>query len=329
MDTIAPEDFVNPDAFNADKYPLAVYTGGERYAYTITRTGDGAEALLRYVRQGGMLLVAGLCWPFYRPVDYADGQWVRSAGKPPDFKDDVDRYLRQQMRALGQTAVGNFNRYLGLNIAGEGTVQFEKPEEKITFVLNPEKGDLLALPETFPFPGSGDLRYRPASPRVGVPGATFEPLLSAVGESGKQYGPGIAIVRHSGEALGEGVIIYVWGTLMTTEHAPAIVRDVIRFAAKATSTPEDQRRMADVRDDAQALVARAETVAKTLRDAPQDMPARSYLVREGEHLLGLLGGLQDTILVRNFPAADRLTKAIGEEVSVLEGRVTSLAARTG
>jgi len=44
---------------------------------------------------------------------------------PPAFAGPEDQWLRQQMKQFGQTAIGNFNRYLGLNIAGQGTKQFE------------------------------------------------------------------------------------------------------------------------------------------------------------------------------------------------------------
>jgi len=39
-------------------------TGNEDYLETVTQPGDGREALLRYVREGGTLVVAGICRPF-------------------------------------------------------------------------------------------------------------------------------------------------------------------------------------------------------------------------------------------------------------------------
>lgn len=322
VDEVSPEELVDPEAFSPSRYPLAVYAGGERYAYTVRETGDGAEALLRYVREGGVLLISGLCWPFYRPVDWSAGRWAPSEGQPPRFTDDVDRYLLRQMRALNQTSVGNFNRFLGLNISGEGTVQFEAPEESITFRLVEGAEELFSLPATFPFPEAGDQRYRPVSPRVGLPGYDFRPIAVAVGASGREYGPGIAVVRPGEE--GAGVVVYVWGTLMDTGLGETITRDVLRLAAQATSTPEDTRRMADLAGQARELEQRAEQVAARLAATPPDMPARGYLVREGERVEEALTSLDDTIMVRNFEAAAALMDILRADLARLESRLAAL-----
>ncbi|MBN2450853.1 MAG: hypothetical protein JXR77_10720 [Lentisphaeria bacterium] len=224
---VPPESFVDPLAFSAARYPLAVYTGAERYCFTVSQSGDGARALLRYVEEGGVLLVAGMCWPFYRPVDWRGGAWVPSEGRLPAFAGAEDDALSRSMKAFGQTAVGNFNRFLGLNVSGQGTKQFEAPDEGIRLLLTEAGRGLFALPGEFPFPASGDLRFRPVSVSHGLAGWDLEPAMDAVGESGVAYGAASARVRHPGG----GQVIYVWGTLMTTPQAEAVADGVLRLAA--------------------------------------------------------------------------------------------------
>jgi len=323
---LTPAELVNAAAFNAANYPLAVYTGRERYCYTVDKPGDGASALLRYVREGGVLLVAGLCWPFYRPVDYVNGEWVASQGELPEFAADADEHLRRQMERLNQSAVGNFNRYIGLNISGEGTTQFESPEEPVTLRRNTNTELTFGLPEQFEFPAQGDLRYRPVSARHGMPQARFVPIVTAFGDSGNEYGPGIAVVTREPQEGRRGTVIYVWGTFMSTRHAPGIVREVIRLAARESATSEDRARVADLTGKLQGMVDASTALQKTLTDAPDTTPALTYLRRQTDHVAEALRQLQDTIVVRSFGPAERSLTGLDDTLQRLEGRVAGLVA---
>lgn len=322
VDELTPDQLVDPGLFNATRYPLAVYVGGERYAYTVKTPGDGAEALLRYVHQGGTLLVAGMCWPFYRPVDYLGEKWTPSKGEVPQFRKDADEHLVSQMKALGQSSVGNFNRYLGINISGEGTEQFEAPDEPITMRLVSDRIRPAGLPEAFPFPSSGDLRFRPASERVGLDGVEFEPVIKAVGESMQDYGAAMAVIRHPGPP--EGLVVYVWGTLMTTSHAPAITADVLRLAARRSSTPEERRTVSTMREQLDGLVRRNRELSRNLSASAESMPARAYLLRDAGYQARILNNLADMILVRNFePAREAMARA-DDAISRLEARLAAV-----
>lgn len=322
VDELTPEQLVDPGVFNATRYPLAVYVGGERYAYTVKTPGDGAEALLRYVHQGGTLLVAGMCWPFYRPVDYFGNQWTPSKGEVPQFRKDADEHLVSQMQALGQNSVGNFNRYLGINISGEGTEQFEAPDEPMTLRLVSDRVRPAGLPESFPFPSSGDLRFRPASERVGLEGVEFEAVIKAVGKSMQDYGAAMAVIRHSGPP--EGVVVYVWGTLMTTSQAPAITADVLRLAGRRSTMPDERRTVSSMREQLDGLVRRNRELSRNLSASAENMPARGYLIRDSQYQARILDNLADMILVRNFgPARDAMERA-EEAISRLETRLAAV-----
>ena len=133
VDELTPEQLVNPAVFSPKRYPAAIYTGLERYVYEVFQPGDGAEALLRYLGEGGTLIVSGVCWPFYRPFKWINGSLQRYDGTVPEFRGPKDAWLEKAMTQLNQSATGSLNRFLGLNISGEGTTQFESPDESIEF----------------------------------------------------------------------------------------------------------------------------------------------------------------------------------------------------
>jgi len=321
VDELTPEQLVDREVFTPAQYPLAVFSGAERYCYTVKRTGDGATALMRYLREGGVLLVAGMCWPLYRPVDWSGSEWITSQGKLPQFSGEEDRRLQEQMAAFGQTEVGSFNRYLGLNIAGEGTTQFEKPEETITFRAGPGKALMPGLPDEFPFPTSGDVRFRPASVRSSLRGAIVEAVAIAVGESGNEYGPGIVAIDLSNSDVKGGTVLYVWGTLMSTAQGPAITRDVLRYAAAQTMTAADSEAVAKLGAETKALRERVQTLSGRLNAAPEGAPARSYLLREADYLTRLLALTEDALAVRNFGTAKEKITIATEGVQRLSVRV--------
>jgi len=315
---VSPEDFVDPAKVDPQRYPLAVYSGFERYVYTVRSPGDGAQALLSYVRSGGVLLVAGRCWPFFRAIDYAGGEYVPTRGEPPQFEGPEDEWLKEQMAAFDQTATGSLNRFLGLNISGEGTKQFEEPDEEVTFTTTPEGQKLFpSLPATFAFPGSGDSRFRPASGSNLQAGVEFTPLAIAAGASGEVYGPGIAVVRHQPG----GTVIYVWETLLGTGLGRDLMRDAVMLAARLTATPEELQQVEGLAAELQDLRQRATEASKALEGRSADDALGSYLKREVDLALTRLSTVKGMAMVRQLDAARERTKAIEQTLSRLSRRM--------
>ena len=61
---LTPDSFVDPRVFNVGNFPVALYSGAEAYLFTAHRAGDAIDAVLRYIRDGGVLIVTGNVWPF-------------------------------------------------------------------------------------------------------------------------------------------------------------------------------------------------------------------------------------------------------------------------
>lgn len=284
VSTLTPQELVDPAVFSPERYQLAVYTGFERYVYEVASPGDGAKALLDYLGKGGTILVSGACWPFYRPLKATGDSLEPYAGPVPQYQGPQDAWLTQAMAQLNQSPVGTFNRFLGLNISGEGTVQFEAPEEPLRFSVSEVGRSLFpSLSESLPFPSSGDLRFRPASGRNLGPGVQFTAVAEAVGESGKVYGPGICVVDHTEGPLAGGRVIYLWGTLVQGDQGRALLADAFRLAALHARLGGAQAvaAAADARRAAQAVPRLAQ-----LLEGLQVYPERNYFQRALDQIRG-------------------------------------------
>ena len=320
----SPDTFVSDGSLNASDFPLAVYAGGERYCHTVERPGDGITTVIRYLEEGGVLLVAGMCWPFYRPVDYVDGKWVPSRGALPEFKGDPDPVLAEQMARFSQDSSGNFNRFLGINIAGEGTRQFERPDEKVHFERCPAASPLFDLPDAFPFPVSGDQRYRPASVRHTGEGWKATPIITLKGSGGTEYGPGI-IVAAPQSPTARGRVIYVWGTLFGTEYADEFVRGVLRLTMSRVELPGDLRAELDAHAKRHRVLGdRLKSVEQAVHRLSGETPFLPYLRRQLATVRGLLAPVPDALLVGNASRSGVLLAEASERFSRLSERVRQL-----
>ncbi len=275
---LSPEELVQPGLLRAPNFQAAVYAGAERYLYKVLKPGDAAQALLDYLSSGGTLIVAGSCWPFYRPVEWTGGDYVAYNGPVVKWRGPEDSWLRAQMQAFKQRAAGTFNRFLGLNISGEGTRQFERPPEEIKLVRTPEGARLFpSLPAEMPFPATGDLRFRPASPNNLGPGVRFTPVMVAVGKSGTEYGPAIAVVEHVSGRLKGGAVVYIWGTLV---HALGWqpIADALAIAARRAGSQSGR-----IAERAAALAQRCRALAEAAGKL-ELVPEGIYFARQAEEV---------------------------------------------
>jgi hypothetical protein len=313
VDELSPADFVDPEAFNAKRYPMAVFTGHERYAYTVTESGDGAKALLRYLNEGGTLLVAGICWPLYRPCDWDGQQWQRSNGKPPAFSGRADDHLAQQMQRFNQNTDSSFNRQLGLNISGTGTEQFEKPDEPVTFTRLADANVRWPEDVAYPLPG-GDMRYRPVSTTMPFPGPTIEPLVTLKGKSGTDYGTAFALVTHVREGERPGVVAYVAEPLLRTPRGEDVVFTVVSRVAGRNDFGQRAAELGEV----QSRLAKAQEKAAGL---PPVSPVRELLCREAGLIARAIQNCEDAASVGSVERMEQLRKATEARLETLEGRL--------
>ncbi len=170
-------------------FPFLLYAAGEEYRTTVEAECDVDAGLAAYLKAGGFLLVMPFRpWPFFRGAD----------GQP------VNRSAR-----FGVTLRGGWEA---------------PPEGRTLRLVQPERR-LPHLPAAFPFPETGDLRWRPYA-----------------GDGHKRHVPLLVLKCESGEALGNamayaelpagGRVLYVWFRLLRGPRAEAVMLDAFGFAAE-------------------------------------------------------------------------------------------------
>lgn len=205
VQALTPGQMIDPKQFNAALNPLAFYLDGEDYLNTIQRSGDGAEALIRYVREGGTLvLLASLPYPMY----YGRGERTPSDALLP---------------RLG----------LPLLNAIEAV-----PNDSLTVERIPGEGILPGAPLVFGFP-QGDPRLRTVD-RAHLPaGSDYRPIYHIRGRSGKDYGDAGALVTLPAGPQGKrGRILYLSNTLLRDpKYGPRLLQAVLSMLASVHRSP--------------------------------------------------------------------------------------------
>jgi len=207
-DAITEQQFVDTNWFNATRYPLTFYLGSENYVKTVNTTGDGKDAITRYLSGGGTLVVlASGPFPFY----YGYG--------PADAPGAADPLLP----TYGMPFIG-----------------FEQAPPGIFMQRNTNQTILQSVPTVFPFP-PGDQRLR-AINRSGVSAANrYLPLITALGPGGTNYGDAAAFMSFGTGLAKGGKVVYIWSTLTAGPQGQQIMADVVSWILDATLRPPQPR----------------------------------------------------------------------------------------
>lgn len=229
---LTAKELVDPRVFTPRRFPVAVYTGDEDYLQTVSRMGDGDEALLRYLQSGGTLVVAGICRPFSYARDL-------TSAKPSSSPQGPWRLLGEQFELF----------LLGPGEARPDAIGFEKPPAGVDLTLRvaPEQDALWDVPVAWPFPTSGDVRYRPLTAKGVAAEDRVAPLIVAQGSDGRSYGPAAALIEHHCARFPGARVLWCWGTLLQEPFA-----DRGRLAAElltdavASARPADEPMPADL-----------------------------------------------------------------------------------
>ncbi|HIE51040.1 MAG TPA: hypothetical protein EYP85_04715 [Armatimonadetes bacterium] len=218
---LTPQQLVDEDFFSPQRFWIALYLGGEHYYQTVNRSGDGDEAILRFLRGGGTLLVLPTQpFPFYYNEQ---GRVVVSAPK------------------FGLPICGSGAHDRPEALAEADLRGWEDPPAGHTFTFTRRKQDLLtAVPKQFPFPEKGDDRWRPIANVFGEE-AHYLPLLSLYDETGRYYGEGGALIEFRQGEFAGAKVLYLWCTLVHhPDYRTNLVADVFRYLLTHTLPPPAQ-----------------------------------------------------------------------------------------
>lgn len=199
---LTPEQLIEPDFFTPKNFPVAFYASDGTYTHTVKSPGDAADAIVKYVQDGGTLIISppGAAFPFY----IATGPGF-SRGEPL-----VDR--------------------LGMPI---DFVFEDKHPEQLYFEINSDQSVLKNAPGRYAWP-YGDTRLRVIAKDQLPQGTKYTPIYSVVGESGKVYGDSAALIELPNNG---GKLLFVFG-IMTSDrdNGPRVASSVIAYLIELLST---------------------------------------------------------------------------------------------
>ena len=187
MKLLTWEDVADGDMM-PKRYPVLLYCAGEHYQRTVRRDGDIDDALADYLKAGGFLVaLPAMPWPFY--YDNA-GQAVNRSSR------------------FGLTLRMGWEQP-----PADAGLRFVQPENR-----------LLHVPEQFPFPTAGDLRWRPY---FAEDQTEHTSLLQLRDSDNKYLGDAVAYAQLDGR----GKILYVCFNLLEGSYSEPLLYDIFDFIA--------------------------------------------------------------------------------------------------
>jgi hypothetical protein len=180
---LTPAEMLDPQVMSAEKFPVLVNLGGEEYAGTIRRAGDGGEAILRYLRSGGSIVML-------------------TSGPLPFYYDTLD----------GPQRVCSLTPQMGMPIG----VAFESPPEGSALEIRWNAGQKLIrdMPAATAFSPRAEMRLRAIRREDVAPEAVYTPIFSVLGADGTRYGDAAAEARFTRGPFRGGRLLYVWSGLL-------------------------------------------------------------------------------------------------------------------
>ncbi len=192
---LTPNQLVDASFFNAERFPAAIYSAGELYVHTVNSDADGADALVKYVNDGGNLFVVspGATYPFFS----AEGPGFRRGGEELGTK-------------------------LGMPI--DFIFESELPEGMVFELCKDQQ--IGSFPELVSYP-TGDVRLRGIASDKLQEGSVYTPLYKVKGASGKYYGDAAGLIDLPGE---RGKILFIYGALMgDKENGDKITQSALKY----------------------------------------------------------------------------------------------------
>ncbi len=171
-------NLIDARLFNAKNFPFVIHAAGETYRSSVKTTDDVIHSLVRYLREGGLLVsLPSEPWPFY---------YDSSRNHIPFAITD-------------KLAMGIDSEY-----------GFDQPSGGMKLTFHARTNVLLGLPASVPFPQTGDRRWRPIN-RTRVPAADiYVPLVQLQDGGGTAQGDAAAYIEHRTGSLYSGKSIHVW-----------------------------------------------------------------------------------------------------------------------
>jgi len=204
------QDLLDKNKFSANTLPIVIYAGGEGYVQSLKAPGDIDEAILGYLKEGGMIVIASSQpFPFYYNEK---GEPVVSATKK---------------FGLPVCGSGAFDRddYIEGNVRG-----WESPPKGIPMNFRMDRGVFKKVAEKIPFPSDGDLRWRPVISKTLSGKDLYQGLARLYDQENIWFGDGIAYIEHKETEPVGAKFLYIWFRMLDIDEYEMMLYELFDFA---------------------------------------------------------------------------------------------------
>lgn len=207
-------DMVDTDVLNAGRLPILLYASGEQYVQSFREQGDVDEALRRYLRQGGLLIVI--------------------PSQPAPFFYNEKRTAVRNAYAFGLPILGSAGFEVLPNEARtlRNAHPWEEPPPGKVLTFRMDRTTFPSVAAALPFPVTGDQRWRPAVPGGSPEASEYKALARLVDSDGASYGDGIVFVHHETGPLKGAKLLYIWLRMPDMAGEEAFYHDLFTYAAR-------------------------------------------------------------------------------------------------
>ncbi|NCO40637.1 MAG: hypothetical protein GW892_18220 [Armatimonadetes bacterium] len=217
---LTAEELVDPGTFTAARFPVVLYGSNEPYLQSFRKPGDCDEALVRYLGQGGTLLVL-------------------PSGPFPFFYNEAGKVVNTSAK-FGLPVCGGGVNPLPEHLRGVATsLNGPPPGRTLTFRAAPAQQVVTSLPASVPYPAQDEADQRWRGILNAPPaGARYVPVVSLHDDAGNSYGEGVAAIEHLEGRFKGARAVYVWCSLLASARTrEPILAGVLHYALTGATPP--------------------------------------------------------------------------------------------
>ena len=191
---LSPEQMVDKEFFTPEKINIVFVTNNKDYFYnSVNKEGDGQEAILNYLKNGGKIVIIGTNIPFSYGLNQTAGS-LEKVFLGSKLMDEMG--LKVISSAVAPTEDG---------------ISFEIPPNgsALRFELNKDLPEMKILPEEIEFPVLSDQLFRPMvndKPHINI---IFKSIYTLKDKENKNFGNAFCVVNYNKEEYNNAKVAYI------------------------------------------------------------------------------------------------------------------------
>lgn len=181
MRWLRADEMVEAGRLTPERFPVLInFDQNGRFFYSISKEGDGFDAIRDYVNEGGTLLHLARGEPFSRAYVADRGRWR----------------VRRPLRDLNEALMMNITSPGNHSDDGRPFDWPPNPSRHMFFQLNENSPFAAGLPSTVDVPMIADMRFRPITDDAVTTPARYSPVYRLLDDAGTDYGVAMAVIEY-------------------------------------------------------------------------------------------------------------------------------------